>query len=225
MPSKTTTGLIGTALWVVIVVGVSFRGGTDEFVRMTPNEWGDFLAGLVAPIAFLWLILGYFQQGEELRQNTKALELQQKELQNQVEETRFLVRESAAQAKAAVEMLELERQQMKENREKEILKAQPILQSTGGDAQRLSFVNIGSVAREPRITIESPNIRISISPSDVIAPGTEGEISIEGLTAWPALFNLTYIDALGEQQLLQLVSNRPGGFTTLSQSLLDEPPE
>lgn len=51
---------------------------------MGPNEYGDFLAGLCAPLAFLWLVLGFFQQGKELR-------LQVKELANSVEQSRELV--------------------------------------------------------------------------------------------------------------------------------------
>lgn len=53
---------------------------------MAFNEWGDFFAGVSAPLAFLWLVIGYFQQGEELGQNTKALEQQEKALQLQVDE-------------------------------------------------------------------------------------------------------------------------------------------
>ena len=50
------------------------------------NELGDALAGIFAPIAFFWLILGYVQQGKQLDQNTKALEQQEKALQLQIEE-------------------------------------------------------------------------------------------------------------------------------------------
>ncbi|MDY6467680.1 hypothetical protein SKM57_03640 [Acinetobacter faecalis] len=31
------------------------------------NELGDFLAGVFAPVAFLWLIYGYFQNSEALQ--------------------------------------------------------------------------------------------------------------------------------------------------------------
>ena len=45
------------------------------------------LGTAIAPIALLWPMIGYFQHGEELRLNTKALHFQQVELQRQVEET------------------------------------------------------------------------------------------------------------------------------------------
>jgi hypothetical protein len=63
------------------------------------NEWGDFFAGASAPLAFLWLVIGYFQQGDELSQNTKALEQQEKALQLQVDELRQSVEQ---QNKSAV---------------------------------------------------------------------------------------------------------------------------
>jgi hypothetical protein len=54
------------------------------------------------PLALLWLILGYLQQGEELRLNTPALQLQQEELRrHQVEERRALVKHTESQAQTA----------------------------------------------------------------------------------------------------------------------------
>lgn len=60
-------------------------------LAMEPNELGDALAGAASPMAFLWLVLGYLQQGEELRQNTEALNLQVKELQASVDQQKALV--------------------------------------------------------------------------------------------------------------------------------------
>lgn len=51
---------------------------------MNLNEVGDFLAGAFGPLAILWLVLGFFQQGIELRQGTDALRMQAKELNNSV---------------------------------------------------------------------------------------------------------------------------------------------
>ena len=36
---------------------------------------GDFLGGVSSPLAFLWLVLGFFQQGREIRLSNKALQL------------------------------------------------------------------------------------------------------------------------------------------------------
>jgi hypothetical protein len=60
-----------------------FRAG--EVFALPLNELGDFLAGGFGPIAFLWLILGYKQQGEELKASSAALEAQVTELKNNLE--------------------------------------------------------------------------------------------------------------------------------------------
>ncbi|MDC5162627.1 hypothetical protein ACJOYG_05320 [Acinetobacter baumannii] len=57
-------------------------GGENRFLNS--NELGDFLAGIFAPLAFLFLYLGYIQQSKELQQNTQALSLQAHELNNLV---------------------------------------------------------------------------------------------------------------------------------------------
>lgn len=71
------------------------------------NELGDFLAGVFAPIAFLWLILGYIQQGKQLDQNTKALEQQEKALQLQIDEMKEGVKQQA-------ELVNIQKTQYKE---------------------------------------------------------------------------------------------------------------
>jgi hypothetical protein len=63
----------------------------QALLAMKPNEFADFLAGCFAPLAFLWLVLGFFQQGEELRNSVAALKLQGEELRNSVEQQRQLV--------------------------------------------------------------------------------------------------------------------------------------
>ena len=44
-----------------------------DALRLTPNELGDLLAGVFAPLALVWVIIGFWQQSYELRQNTKAI--------------------------------------------------------------------------------------------------------------------------------------------------------
>ena len=78
-----TMKIIITDLWIASALAfVFFRW--DLAVEMKPNEWGDFTAGVFAPIAFLWLIFGYVQQGKGLKQNTHALQLQAEELKQMV---------------------------------------------------------------------------------------------------------------------------------------------
>lgn len=80
---------------------------------MPANEVGDFLAGAFSPLAFAWLVLGFIQQGIELRQNSAALILQAEELKSA--------------AKHAGDMVELQRKEFElriEELEKSRTKAQ-----------------------------------------------------------------------------------------------------
>lgn len=68
------------------------NGRWQTLVEMPLNNFGDVLAGAFGPLAILWLVLGYFQQGIELRQNSDALRMQAKELSNSVEQQREMVK-------------------------------------------------------------------------------------------------------------------------------------
>ena len=78
-------GYVITVTWVIMISVILYFRWNDS-VNMTLNEWGDFLAGATAPMAFLWLIIGYVLQRQELHMNTEALKEQQAELSKQVEE-------------------------------------------------------------------------------------------------------------------------------------------
>ena len=121
MKQHTKIGLGVTAAWGFICAGLLIWRLEDVRV-MTLNEWGDFLAGLAAPIALLWVVIGYFQHGEEIRLNTKVLKLQQEELRRQVEETATLARNAERQAKAA-----------EDRAFHETMAAQPDIAAAGGE--------------------------------------------------------------------------------------------
>ncbi|WP_228152938.1 MULTISPECIES: hypothetical protein [unclassified Acinetobacter] len=78
-----------TVVWLAIIFIFWFFGDLKSPISL--NELGDFLAGIVAPIAFLWLILGYVQQGKQLEQNSKSIRQQSESLQLQIEEFRKMV--------------------------------------------------------------------------------------------------------------------------------------
>ena len=84
--------LIGLALSGVYVAGVALylwvQGQNPADLRL--NELGDFLGGVSSPLAFLWLVLGFFQQSREIRLSNKALHLQAREMRRSVDEHRRL---------------------------------------------------------------------------------------------------------------------------------------
>lgn len=72
-----------------VVVALYLRG--VDVGAMKPQDLGSFLGGVVGPLAFFWLVLGFFQQGIELRHSVQALNLQSEELKNSVEQQKALV--------------------------------------------------------------------------------------------------------------------------------------
>lgn len=103
----TRIGVAITVAYLVAAVVLSW-GERDKFLGMEPNQVGDFLAGVVGPLALLWLILGYFQQGEELRQSSLALAQQADELRRSVEQQQALVEVTRAQMDAQVRSFQAE---------------------------------------------------------------------------------------------------------------------
>lgn len=82
-------GFIVTSIWIG---GISLFWCLGDLEKpKSLNELGDFLAGIFAPIAFLWLILGYVQQGRQLEQNSHAIKLQAEALNLQIEEFKKIV--------------------------------------------------------------------------------------------------------------------------------------
>lgn len=143
----------GIYLLLIIIFSIS---DISEFKTMPPNAWGDFLAGTFAPLAFMWLVFGYRQQGEELKQNTEALKLQAEELKNSVEQQKVLV-ETAKE--------ELTLVQNKDNRQikLETIQAQPyfhfkdvklvINERSSENTLHLKFTNSRATCRDLAISI------------------------------------------------------------------------
>ena len=80
-------GLWLSAIYVVgLVIYLAVQGQNPADLRL--NELGDFLGGVSSPLAFLWLVLGFFQQSREIRLSNKALHLQARQMRRSVDEHR-----------------------------------------------------------------------------------------------------------------------------------------
>lgn len=99
-PSKGTAsgmraGVLVTLLWALCVFYIMLyvdRPGYIFPLNLSLNEIGDFLAGVVAPVAFFWLIMGYFLQARELRQQINEF---QKQTENTARSLRVLEQKEA----------------------------------------------------------------------------------------------------------------------------------
>lgn len=100
-----------------------------SFKMLEPNAWGDFLAGSLGPLGIFWLVLGYFQQGTELRNSVEALRLQTEELNQSVQQQKALVSISEKQ-----HTFELEERQRQAQSEEEKALPSFIVFSAGGSS-------------------------------------------------------------------------------------------
>jgi Tfp pilus assembly protein PilE len=157
-PMTRRLAAVGIVVTLVYAGGIGWLlwGRAAELLTLAPNNLGDFLAGVFGPLAVLWLVLGYFQQGIELRQNVEALRLQAAELKNSVEQQTQLVQVSRAQLNAALSGLQ-------EGRERHIAarratfvfsRTTPHWASTGDqNSHPFTLVNTGATASTVRIEV------------------------------------------------------------------------
>jgi len=83
--------LSGVWLWLGLVyIGSVIGFGT--FLRQGADVIGGFLEGGFAPLAFLWLVIGFFLQRRELADNTRAIRLQYTEMRRTAEQAEIQAR-------------------------------------------------------------------------------------------------------------------------------------
>jgi len=80
--NRVALGLAVSILWLIFAVVVWFQIHSGP---VKPSVLGDYLAGMVSPLAFIWFVIAYFQQGEELKRNTEALSTQREEMEHQAQ--------------------------------------------------------------------------------------------------------------------------------------------
>ena len=205
----TAIGISLTALWVgtfAILAAWKF----DALTTMTLNELGDFLAGASAPIALLWLVVGYFQHGRELRLNTDVLKAQERELRQQVSATTKLAEVAAREAKAAEDLADATRTSQQRAETREIEEAQPVfvrLSSTHNSTMiSIKVQNRGGEARDLEIEYDGPT-KLSWNRPALFGRDDTGNLQLrpsEGRSEFPLRFAFRYKDRFGLTQRREL---------------------
>ena len=111
-------GLSLTTVWLITgFIYVSSSVGWSSFVSLPVEEVGSFLEGAFAPLAFLWLVIGYFLQQQELIQNTQAMRAQADEIARTAEQAiiqseKLAASETYARQEATLRLAETVRNQL-----------------------------------------------------------------------------------------------------------------
>lgn len=90
-------GLVLSVLWLgAAALFIERSVGWDRFLAQSPGDLGSFFEGVVAPLAFLWLVLGLFLQQSELAENNRAIQRQYALMQRTAEHAELQTRAIAA---------------------------------------------------------------------------------------------------------------------------------
>lgn len=192
--------LLGVTLTVMYLCFLWFLigGRVGGLATLELNAVGDFFAGVFGPVAILWLVLGFFQQGYELRQNNQALALQAAELKNSVEQQKDLVEVTRAQ-------LQMEFDAIRASSERRANEIRPFFVAEGGGGSHsgtdheLSFSirNLGHKVTRVEFKF-SEEFKALERKLYVLDSGEAAEFSIafsgsgEGIASWA---KIVYIDA------------------------------
>ncbi|CAN1572637.1 hypothetical protein MCELHM10_03374 [Paracoccaceae bacterium] len=153
-------GIFGTICYLLAVFLLAptlFYFGWLNLEPMGLNEIGDFLAGLFGPLAIFWLVLGFFQQGEELRNSVETLKLQAKELAASVEQQKELVQVTREQLEHERELLGLQLLDRKKLSQPDfILEFKAIVtRSDGSSRYTCAIVNTGNPVSRVELTVRN----------------------------------------------------------------------
>ena len=73
-------GVGATVVYLLLALVYVLSQGMAEIVSLPAENLGSFLEGAFAPLAFLWLVIGYFLQQRELHEASRALRAQHEEI-------------------------------------------------------------------------------------------------------------------------------------------------
>lgn len=98
-------GFIVTAIYLLVVGWVIWSAGPQSIIQIKPglqlNEFGDAMAGMFAPLAFLWLFVATMVQSQELSLQRRELQLTRGEFA----QNRVVAKEQATEARNQAEFI------------------------------------------------------------------------------------------------------------------------
>jgi hypothetical protein len=197
---RTLVGTLITLAWLAVML-LMYLGAPSAALPTKLNEWGDFFAGFFAPVAFLWLVLGYLQQGQELQLSTKALEMQAQELRNSVDQQRELVELTRRQVDGELEALKEERHLRQEAAKPKFVLGGSGAAYSGGEARYSSSLeNVGNTATELTFHFEPQMKYSTLSKMPSLSRGIRVPFEFTYKTPQAevaAILTIQYIDASG----------------------------
>jgi len=181
------TGIIITIIWLSLGIAFPFIYASNESLcTLKVHEWGAYFAGVVAPLTFLWLIIGHFYNQKDSAQHAQILIQHHSELERQaksIENLGRIVQESHAEKK------EIEKRSH-----------QPVLFNTGVDSAGARFevkhfdaTNV--TAHVPKAFSDTP-----IKLADIARKGNELTLKLDfsDNTQFPFDFFIEYYDENGQ---------------------------
>lgn len=77
MDWRIALGLATSVGWLLLIALYLFQQlNWQQFLQLPLDEIGSFLGGAFSPLAFLWLVIGFFIQQGEINENTRNIEIQ-----------------------------------------------------------------------------------------------------------------------------------------------------
>jgi hypothetical protein len=216
--NRFTFGIVASGMYVLgFLIYVWVR--SDSILALKPNEFAEFLAGVFGPLAFLWLVLGFLQQGDELRNSAEALRLQEEELHNLVEQQSQLVEVTKEQF-----IHERERAEAAEREAARL--AQPTLVLRGGSSRssdgrllkQYFLENVGTTCTDLRIDFGGlrSDVRIAALANGESRPY---ELAFEMGVFKSTQMKVHYRDARGQQGTEIFTLKKTGGTISVEAKL------
>ena len=214
---KTSTKL-GVALTVVWLLGVVFVLYCTVENSNGPKaiDLANFVAYSCSIPALVWLIIGYYRQGQELQRQEKNFGQQLTELKRQNRTLgqhrtvmRTQARELKAQAQHTQSLAELAEQERKRIEARERRQAEPILFATldqiGTQQVKTTFINRGGEMRELEFQPGEGN-HLTWSADGYLGANASADLTLvigdDGQVDYPVRFSITCLDGVGNSHTL-----------------------